>query len=189
MKLTPIILALCLASCSDVVQTQAVNLKPVSKTVSAVNGYSKEARHELAHAKEEIDVARKEVAKSAVLIKEMQDAGSEFAVEVSTMRNDYESRLESLAKHINATDAILIEMRANLDLAEYELKELQALSYQNEVEKMGLRKERDEFKTKYEGLKKYRFIIIGIGGWLLIKLLGGMGAWSPQGRIAQLLLR
>lgn len=189
MKTIFIILPFVLASCSDVVQTQAVNLTPVSKTVSTVNGYSKEARHELAHAKAEIDAARDEAAKSAVLVGEMLDAGSEFAVEVATMRNSYESRLESLSKHINKTDAILVQQRASLDLAEYEIQELQALSYKSEKEKMELRQERDKFKIKYEGLKKYRFIILGIGGWLLIKLLGGMGAWSPQGRIAKLLLR
>lgn len=189
MKSLLLILPLLLVSCSGVVQTQAVNLTPVSRTVSTVNGYSKEARHELAHAKAEIEAARDEAAKASVLVGEMMDAGSEFALEVADMRNSYERRLDSLAQHINKTDAILVKQRASLDLAEFEIQELQALSYQNEKEKEKLRQERDKFKIKYEGLKKYRFIIMGIGGWLLIKLLGGMGAWSPQGRIAKLLLR
>ena len=46
----------------------------------------------------------------------------------------------------------------------------------------------EKAKLKAESRKKYMWIVWGLGFWLLIKALGSLGAWSPQGRVAKLLV-
>lgn len=184
--LLPILAAI--TSCGDIQQTQAVNLTPVSKTITSVNGYSKNARAELAVAKKISAEAETEAVGFRKVVDEMEVAKSPYRFVVAELQLSYEQKIRSLQAHIEHTDQILAQQQASLMLAESELEEAKQLSIANEAEKVELRKDRDKFKTKYEGLKKYRYIIVGLAVWLLIKLFGSLGAWSPQGRIAKILM-
>ena len=46
----------------------------------------------------------------------------------------------------------------------------------------------DKFERKYLKLTKYRWVVAGLGAWLLIKLVVAASNFTPQGRLARMLM-
>ena len=87
-------------------------------------------------------------------------------------------------------DAELDKQQESLRLAKLQIDIASKASEAKELEVKMLhqanakwRAEAEEYKIKYERLKKYKWAVVCICGWLLLKIVGSLGAWTPQGRI------
>jgi hypothetical protein len=89
---------------------------------------------------------------------------------------------------LNQADQLLQKQHAELQLAHTSLAEAQKMSALTAKEMAKLQRESDRYRVKYESLKKYRWAVIIISGWIIVKFLGSIGAWSPHGRLARFLI-
>ena len=185
----------CTQQADPVTPTPAVNIKPVIRYVSVAQGYSNQAKNEIARAKATAEAAQREAQEANALVDEMNANQSPYADEVERLRKGYQDKITQLQAQISETDIILDRLWQTLDDTQNQLEIAKAASQATEEEKNALRAQVVEFKEKaekyrlkYEALKKYRFAIIGMGAWLLIKLIGSLGAWSPAGRVSRFLV-
>jgi len=170
-------------------------LKPVIKTVYIAGELNKDALAELEKARRIAEAAEQEVAAGRELAELMKKAGSPFAPNVSTFVSVYGNQILELKSQIATTDLILKEQGIGLAVAAQQLQKAKADIAASELQKANLKaavvaaeKDAEKYRSKYESLKKYRYIIIGISIWLLLKIIGSLGAWTPQGRIARTLI-
>ena len=185
----------CTPSPETVNPTPVVDVKPVIRYVNVAQGYSTQAKNELAKARATAAEAQREAQAANALVEEMTNNHSPYADQVGLLRKGYEDKITKLQEQISETDIILDRLWQTLDDTQNQLEIAKAASQANEDEKNALRAQVVEFKEKaekyrlkYEALKKYRFAIIGMGAWLLIKLIGSLGAWSPAGRVSRFLV-
>jgi hypothetical protein len=87
-------------------------------------------------------------------------------------------------------DAELDKQQESLRIANLKINKVTKASEEKELEVQMLhqtnakwRSDAEKYKVKYERLKKYKWAIVCICGWLLLKIVGSLGAWTPQGRI------
>lgn len=185
----------CTPSPETVNPTPVVDVKPVIRYVNVAQGYSTQAKNELAKARATAAEAQREAQAANALVEEMTNNHSPYADQVGLLRKGYEDKITKLQEQISETDIILDRLWQTLDDTQNQLEIAKAASQANEDEKNALRaqlmksqEQAAKYKLKYEALKKYRWAIIGMGAWLLIKLLGSLGAWTPQGRLARTLI-
>lgn len=98
--------------------------------------------------------------------------------------------LQVIKQDLKQADFELEKQQSSLNLANLEIKKAREASEGKEQEIRMLHEanvkwqaEAQKYKIKYERLKKYKWAIICICGWLVIKIAGSLGAWTPQGRI------
>jgi len=160
------LLILALAGCASKPvrppSTPPVDLKPISTQVATITGHSTDARAAIATAQAEAKA---------------------------------DGNLVLLRNSLTAADLSLTKQQTALSQARLEIERATVASAASEMEKVDLREqiaqwqaEAEKYEKKYLALTKYRWAILGIFIWLGIKILGSMGAWSPQGRIAKLFI-
>ena len=123
---------------------------------------------------------------------------SEFAENIETLRQIYVQHIVVIERELRATSSTIKKQIVALREAEKELERAKVQIANGEKEKAALREsntilakdleEYQAYKDKYHALTKYKWIVWGLGAWILVKFLGGLGAWSPQGRIARALI-
>lgn len=171
------------------------NLDPAEEYLNIGIHYSDKARKELQKAKRAAIEARLDAESAKSLVAQMRKDNNKYADQVEHLRSSYETKIQELQTHINETDLILVDLQKTLGITQEELLKAQAMIAESEKEKQSLRaalaksqREAEKYKLKYESLKKYRYAIIAITIWLVIKILGSIGAWTPQGRITKALI-
>lgn len=186
-------------------QTGPVDVEPVEENIGKAGGLTDEAKKRIQQAQEELRRAKKEAEDAKKLVEEMKKNNSPFAERIETLTKVYEERIAAVQKQLDETGVILDEQKQALEKAKEDLNKAKQQSLASENEKKLLRsankslvtsfnqeKKRadsmEKYKDKYYKLLKYRWIVWGIGAWLVIKFLGSMGAWSPQGRVARFLV-
>lgn len=170
-------------------------LKPAIKKIYVAGELNADALAELEKARRIAEAAEQDVAAAQELVALMEEVGSAFAPNVKVFVSSYGSQILELKAQIAATNVILQEQGLSLAVAKQELDAAQLQLEASEIEKANLRaaaakaqKSADKYKAKYDALKKYRYAIIGMAVWLLLKIVGSLGAWTPQGRIARTLI-
>ena len=128
----------------------------------------------------------------------MKRKKSEFAENIETLRLIYVQHIAVIEKELRTTSSTIKKQIVALREAEKELERAKVQIANGEKEKAALREsntilakdleEYQAYKDKYHALTKYKWIVWGLGAWILVKFLGGLGAWSPQGRIAKALI-
>jgi len=175
-----------------------VNVDDAILTLGDVNKISDEAQEIIRVALVATCEAKKEAVGAKELVKKMEDGKSPFTKDVTILRNNYEKRMTNLNQQLNLAQSALTRQKQKVAELFVQLETAKRVSELSEKEKQILRsqndklaamlKEADKYKEKYLKLTKYRWIVIGMGVWLALKFVGGLGAWSPQGRIAKMLI-
>ena len=188
-----------LTSCSVICPKPQPQPKPevetVIKYVYVAGELTDKAKAELDKAKATAEEMRLEAQEANKLVKDMQDASSPYAGNVYSLVSSYQDKISALQQQIKDTDEVLQELGITLSITKAELDHTKKAIDASENEKLLLRaevvriqKQSDKYKAKYEALKKYRYAIIAMSIWLVIKIIGSVGAWTPQGRIAKALI-
>ena len=182
--------------------TPAVDVTKVGDSVKEAEDLSILAKDKIAAAQAEVERARQEVEDAKKTVRDMRAANSPYADRVEEFRRQLSSAAEAISRWLGEGRVVLDSQIVALRRAELELEKAKSASVASEKEKETLRsattqlevalvqeKKRadnnEKYKEKYHKLTKYRWIVWGLGAWILIKFLGGLGAWTPQGRIAK----
>ena len=186
-------------------KTPAVSVIKVGENVTQGKLLSIAAKNKVISAQAEVERARQEVRSAKALVAEMKSTNSQYAVRVEEFRKKLCVAVETIAKWLKDTGDVLDSQMISLRRAELELEKAKNASIASEKEKRDLRlatnhlqvalvnekkraDENEQYKDKYHKLTKYKWIVWGLGAWILIKFIGGLGAWSPQGKIAKALI-
>ena len=197
-------------------KTEAVNISKAKANVTSAKGHSVQARVSVDIAQAEIKKARERIREIDVLISDLQQTNPSYALRLVELKQKVIEHINVLETELRKTGGVLSAQLEALRLAELELVKAQQQSIASENEKLALREankrlnetianveadlanaqadikkaneETNKYRDKYHKLTKYRWIVWGLGAWILVKFLGGLGAWSPQGRIARALI-
>jgi len=132
------------------------------------------------------------------LVSVMRRKKSEFAENIENLRQIYVQHITVLDRELRITGNALRKqiialknteaelLKAKAQIAEQERHKAAIISHNKSLSKK--LKNAEGYKDKYHKLQKYKWIVWGLGAWILVKFLGGLGAWSPQGRIAKALI-
>ena len=102
--------------------------------------------------------------------------------------NSPEPNTTTIRLRLNQADTLLRKQHAELQLAHTSLAEAEHLSALTAKELTRLQRESEKYRQRYESLKKYRWAIVGMALWCVIKGFGALGAWSPRGRVTRFLV-
>jgi hypothetical protein len=186
-------------------KTPAVDVTQVGDSVKEAENLSISAKDKVAAAQAEVERARQEVEAAKKTVRDMRATNSPYADRVEEFRRQLSSTVEAISKWLGEGRVVLDSQIVTLRRAELELAKAKSASLASEKEKETLRsattqlevalvqeKKRadsnEKYKEKYHKLTKYKWIVWGLGAWIVIKFLGGLGAWSPQGKIAKALI-
>lgn len=183
--------------------TPAVDVRVVDMDVKKVKKQSAEAKGKVDIAQVTVCHARQDIVESRDLVEVMRKAGSPFADSVEILINKYDAAVEAVAEQLRSIGRVLDSQMVTLRHAESELTRAKRASLESEKEKAMLREsnatlvvdiakekeEADKYKDKYHNLTKYKWIVWGLGAWIVLKFMSGLGlGFSPQGRIAKALI-
>ena len=142
--------------------------------------------------------AEKQAIEAKELVEKMKKQGSPHSGEVEELRKNYKTNTDILQRKLNEVQDTLTKQQQQFVKLNVELETARKASELSENEKKILEaqnlelnkllKDSQKYKEKYEKLTKYKWIVWGIAGWLIIKFMGSLGAWSPQGRIGKMLI-
>lgn len=96
--------------------------------------------------------------------------------------------LDTAKLRLRNADALLVKQQESLRAAQHDLAEAHKAAALSAKQVEKLKRESEKYRLRYEALKKYRWAVLIISGWIVIKFLGSIGAWSAHGRIARFLI-
>ena len=199
-------LTLIITSCALFKQTEQgdpggggkVDIDGAKQGLIAATGFSFTAQQAVTTAQAEIVKAKIHAKEIESLVELMRRKKSEFAESIESLRQIYVQHIVVLDRELTITGIALRKQLVALKNTEAELIKAKAQIAEQERHKAAMiahnaslskkLKEAEGYKDKYHKLTKYKWIVWGLGGWILVKFLGGLGAWSPQGRIAKALI-
>jgi len=199
-------LTLIMTSCALFKQTEqgdpgkggAIDIGGATESLGAATGFSFTAQQAVTTAQAEIVKAKIHAKEIESLVEVMRRKKSEFAENIENLRQIYVQHIVVLDRELTITGIALRKQLVALKNTEAELIKAKAQIAAQEQHKAAMLahnaslskklKEAEGYKDKYHKLTKYKWIVWGLGGWILVKFLGGLGAWSPQGRIAKALI-
>ena len=175
-----------------------VDVKNAGVSVSEAAGFSFTAQRSVTTAQAEIVKAKVHAKEIAFLVEKMREKKSQFAEAIENLRKIYVQHITVIGRELTITNLALKNQSLALSKADKEIEKANQQSIASENEKIALRdsnrilaadlEKYQAYKDKYHALTKYKWIVWGLGGWILVKFLGGLGMWSPQGRIAKALI-
>lgn len=178
--------------------TDKADVNKASDDVMAATGFAFTAQQSVSNAQAEIVKAKIYAKEIESLVATMKRKKSEFAENIETLRQIYVQHIAVIEKELRTTSSTIKKQIVALREAEKELERAKVQIANGEKEKAALRESNtilakdlekyQAYKDKYHALTKYKWIVWGLGAWILVKFLGGLGAWSPQGRIARALI-
>ena len=204
-RVTLCMFLICVASCSqndtgdDVIpESDVVTVDRVAVNLGKVACFNFTAQKEVGGAQAQIVKAKVHLAETESLIEDMKRNKSRYTAHITNLKDVFTKHVDIIEIHLIKTGAVLKSQIAALNQASKDLEVAKAKLAASEEEKKALRennanlkkslKDAEGYKDKYYNLLKYRWIVWGLGAWVLVKFLGGLGAWSPQGRIAKALI-
>lgn len=178
--------------------TPIVDVKPVTVNLGKATGFAFTAQQEVTSAQAQIVKAKIHLQETEALIDDMKRNKSRYTEQIANLKGIFVDHINIIEKHLYKTGSVLREQIKALKQAQQDLAiatervralegERDALRSSNTILSDDLKKA-EVYKEKYHALTKYKWIVWGLGGWILVKFLGGLGAWSPQGRIAKALI-
>lgn len=184
---------------SHVIQhTAKVDVNPIAIDVGKATGFAFTAQKEVSDAQAQIIKAKIHLKETEALIADMKRNKSRYTQQIITLKDIFTSHVNKVEVHLIKTGKVLICQIAALKRAERELAVARERISTLEGERDSLRsantkalselEKAEKYKEKYHKLQKYKWIVWGLGAWIIVKFLGGLGAWSPQGRIAKALI-
>lgn len=206
LRLIAVSLLLSVSSCGFLTKSNSVNpsksdqvdVIKAEEDVMSATGFAFTAQQSVTNAQAEIVKAKIYAKEIESLVAAMIRKKSEFAENVETLRQIYVQHISVIESELSNTSAIIKRQIIALNQASKEIEKAKQQSIASENEKIALRESNkvlaadlekyQAYKDKYHKLTKYKWIVWGLGGWILVKFLGGLGAWSPQGRIAKALI-
>jgi hypothetical protein len=178
--------------------TDKANVQKAGEDVMAATSFAFTAQQSVSNAQAEIIKAKIYAKEIESLVATMKRKKSEFTDNIETLRQIYVQHITVIEKELRATSSTIKKQIIALKEAEKELEKAKVQIANGEKEKAALRESNailakdlekyQAYKDKYHKLTKYKWIVWGLGAWILVKFLGGLGAWSPQGRIARALI-
>jgi hypothetical protein len=199
-------LTLIITSCAFFNQTEQgdpgeggkINIDGAVSNLDSATGFSFTAQESVTTAQAEIVKAKIHAKEIESLVEVMRRKKSEFAENIENLRQIYVQHITVLDRELRITGNALRKQIIALKNTEAELLKAKAEIEEQERHKAAMTahnkslskklKEAEGYKDKYHKLTKYKWIVWGLGAWILVKFLGGLGAWSPQGRIARALI-
>ena len=179
-------------------KTDKVETKNIKKGINDASNFAFSAQKEVDSAKKQIDEAKKHLKETENLLVEMRNNKSRYIEQVTSLKTILGSHFNSVEIHLTKTSDILKKQITALNKAETNLATTaeRVIALENERDRLRTTiahtqkelEEIKEFKEKYHKLQKYKWIVWGLGAWIVVKFLGGLGAWSPQGRVARALI-
>ena len=205
LRLIAVSLVLTVTSCNFmqskpnvVPHTDKADVQKAGEDVMAATGFAFTAQQSVSNAQAEIVKAKIYAKEIETLVSLMKRKKSEFADNIETLRQVYVQHFTVIEKELLTTSSTIKKQILALKDAEKELERAKVQIANGEKEKAALRESNailakdlekyQAYKDKYHKLTKYKWIVWGLGAWILVKFLGGLGAWSPQGRIAKALI-
>lgn len=205
LRLIAVSLVLTVTSCNFrqsnpnvVPHTDKADVNKAGEDVMAATGFAFTAQQSVSNAQAEIVKAKIYAKEIETLVSVMKRKKSEFADNIETLRQVYVQHIVVIERELRATSVTIKKQIIALKDAEKELERAKVQIANGEKEKAALRESNtilakdlekyQAYKEKYHKLTKYKWIVWGLGAWILVKFLGGLGAWSPQGRIARALI-
>jgi len=190
---------------TTIVVTKPINVDPAADYVKQSIFHNKQATSYVKSATIEVQKAKQRSIEADSLIEDLKEINSAYVPAISNVNDHYKTHINIVEGQLNNTGVVLKQQLVALKSAELELVKAKEQSIASENEKTALRAEKvaleesllsmqdelkraSEYKDKYYKLLKYKWIVWGIGVWMLVKFLGSMGAWSPQGRAAKFLI-
>ena len=190
---------------SRVVTTTPVNVDTANQNVTSAKGYNIQATKKVEDAQDVVMQVKQSSIEADAIIEDMRKTESPYTVDLVNLKQKYEAHISILETRLKETREILKRQLSALSAATSQLVRAREQSIASENEKKILRANNDalnttltevekdlekaeEYRDKYHKLTKYRWIVWGLGIWILLKFLGALGAWSPQGRIARALI-
>ena len=181
-----------------IAHTDKADVQKAGEDVMAATGFAFTAQQSVSNAQAEIVKAKIYAKEIETLVSLMKRKKSEFADNIETLRQVYVQHITVIEKELLTTSSTIKKQILALKDAEKELERAKVQIANGEKEKAALRESNtilakdlekyQAYKDKYHKLTKYKWIVWGLGAWILVKFLGGLGAWSPQGRIAKALI-
>ena len=181
-----------------IAHTDKADVQKAGEDVMAATGFAFTAQQSVSNAQAEIVKAKIYAKEIETLVSLMKRKKSEFADKIETLRQVYVQHITVIEKELLTTSSTIKKQILALKDAEKELERAKVQIANGEKEKAALRESNailakdlekyQAYKDKYHKLTKYKWIVWGLGAWILVKFLGGLGAWSPQGRIAKALI-
>lgn len=203
---TAVFTLLCLSSCKMLCDKyyqvnnikEEINIDKVEEDLTKSTNFNFTAQREVSEAQARIIQAKIHLKETEDLIAEMRKNKSRYAEHISNLKGIFAGHVSAIERHLVKTGKVLKDQIASLKDAEQKLKAETAKVKRLETERDALLvkntnlnsdlKKAEVYKEKYYKLTKYKWIVWGLGVWILVKFLGGLGAWSPQGRIARALI-
>jgi len=190
---------------SSIPITKPVKIDEASKGVIASIKQNQQATEHVDIARSEIKHAKETAQETNELIHTMSELQYEKLPRLIELKEKFDGHIVIAESQLISTGRVLTRQLLELRKTEIELVRAKEQSIASENEKVALRQEKESlektvsaideelkkaevYKEKYHKLTKYKWIVWGLGAWILIKFLGGLGAWSPQGRIAKALI-
>ena len=178
--------------------TDKADVQKAGEDVMAATGFAFTAQQSISNAQAEIIKAKIYAKEIETLVSIMKRKKSEFTDNIETLRQVYVQHINVIEEELLTTSSTIKKQLIALKDAEKELERAKVQIANGEKEKDALRESNailakdlekyQAYKDKYHKLTKYKWIVWGLGAWILVKFLGGLGAWSPQGRIARALI-
>lgn len=177
---------------------EPVDVDPIKEDVMKATGFAFTAQREVTDAQAQIVKAKVHLKETEALIEHMKKNKSRYTEQIKNLKGAFSTHIEVIEKHLIKTGEVLKSQIESLRQAEKDLSvakekiitlegQRNTLISENSELTKDLKKAED-YKDKYHKLTKYRWIVWGLGIWIIVKFLGGLGAWSPQGRIARMLI-
>ena len=175
-----------------------INIDGAVSNLDSATGFSFTAQQSVTTAQAEIVKAKIHAKEIESLVSVMRRKKSEFAENIENLRQIYVQHITVLDRELRITGNALRKqiialknteaelLKAKAQIAEQERHKAAIISHNKSLSKK--LKDAEGYKDKYHKLQKYKWIVWGLGAWILVKFLGGLGAWSPQGRIAKALI-
>ena len=174
------------------------DVKNAAGHVGNATGFSFTAQKEVTDAQAQIVRAKLHLAETEVLVEDMRRNKSRYVSHLTNLKEIFTEHINVIERHLIKTGSVLRSQIVSLNKASKDLEVARAKLTSSEKERKALRNDNvklkdeltkaEKYKEKYHKLQKYKWIVWGLGAWILIKFLGGLGAWSPQGRIAKALI-
>tara|TARA_R110002153_G_scaffold45929_5_gene129406 strand:- start:1294 stop:2022 length:729 start_codon:yes stop_codon:yes gene_type:complete len=190
--------------------------KEIGKEIKAAKESAKKAQSNIERLERNLEEAKGFNDKMTAVISLIGASNEKASAELESIQLEFETfRLRAsedvnLAKNnLKLTEATLLRTDMLVLELEGEINTLKGTIEDNKVEIVGLRKnekvavdllrdseeavgkaleKEQKLKIKIEKQKKYVWLVWSFGVWTLVKLLGTIGMWSPQGRVAKFLV-
>ena len=190
--------------------------KEIGKEIKAAKESAKKAQSNIERLERNLEEAKGFNDKMTAVISLIGASNEKASAELESIQLEFETfRLRAsedvnLAKNnLKLTEATLLRTDMLVLELEGEINTLKGTIEDNKVEIVGLRKnekvavdllrdseeavgkaleKEQKLKIKIEKQKKYVWLVWSFVVWTLVKLLGTIGMWSPQGRVAKFLV-